>query len=83
MARVKFRIRRIPQARISEGRLYAPGSFQIQRRVAWLFWREIAICRDRDEADLRLSCAVREQRLARLKPLLVAKFDAEGMELRR
>ncbi|MBO1852097.1 hypothetical protein ABEG10_00965 [Burkholderia cenocepacia] len=83
MARVKFRIRRIPQARTFNGQLYAPGSFQVQRRVGWLFWREIAICRDRGEADLRLNGAVREQRLARLKPLLVAVFDAEGMELRR
>jgi hypothetical protein len=82
MARAMFRIRCIPQPRIVGGQRCI-GAFQIQRRVARLFWREIAITAKRDEADLLLSQAARERRVARLRPLLIAKYDAHGKALPR
>lgn len=78
--RTMFRIRRLAQDRVVNGqRITAP--FQVQRRVAWLFWREIAVCRDRETASLMLHSAARARRLASLKPLLVARYDANGREL--
>lgn len=80
MARALFRIRRLAQDRTVHGQFIA-APFQVQRRVAWLFWREIAVCRDRETADLELHTAVRTHRLATLKPLPVAQFDANGREI--
>ncbi|PRD84980.1 hypothetical protein C6P76_18095 [Burkholderia multivorans] len=78
--RAMFRIRRLAQDRVVDGRRIA-APFQVQRRVAWLFWREVAVCRDHETASLMLHSAARARRLASLKPLLVARYDANGREL--
>ncbi|WP_425128867.1 hypothetical protein [Burkholderia pseudomallei] len=75
-----FRIRRLAQDRVVDGRRIA-APFQVQRRVAWLFWREIALCFDLDTASWMLQAAVRARRLASLKPRLIAHYGADGQEL--
>ncbi|KWC22788.1 hypothetical protein WL48_18770 [Burkholderia ubonensis] len=57
------------------------GAYQVQRRVAWLFWREVALCGCRKEADGVLRGAALERKAARIKPRLVAEFDERGVEL--
>ncbi|KVC82473.1 hypothetical protein [Burkholderia ubonensis] len=81
MARPAFRIRCIQDARAFEGRMYMPGFLLVQRRVAWLFWLDIAACYDRAEAEQRMRNEIGRLRRARLKPRLVAEFDDKGMEL--
>lgn len=82
MARAIFRVRCIPQTRIVNARPHT-GTYQVQRRVAWLFWREVAITATREEADVLLHRAVCDRWAARLKPRLIAEFDAHGVELLR
>ncbi|KVP62194.1 hypothetical protein [Burkholderia ubonensis] len=82
MARAIFRIRCIPKTRIVNARPRI-GTYQVQRRVAWLFWREVAIAANREEADLLLDRVVRERRVAGLRPKVIAEFDAHGAELLR
>ncbi|MBU9261729.1 hypothetical protein [Burkholderia multivorans] len=78
--RATYRIRRLPQDRVIDGR-HVAAPFQVQRRIAGLFWREIALCSDLDTASWMLQAAVRARRLASLKPRLIAHYGADGQEL--
>lgn len=81
MARPMYRIRQIAQSRVRNGALFHPGAHQVQRRVAVLFWREIAYCSDRFDAEAAIQRDVFARRAARIKPRVLWLFDRDGQAL--
>ncbi|AIO66875.1 hypothetical protein [Burkholderia oklahomensis] len=81
MGRPMYRIRRIAQPRVRGVKLFFAGVFQVQRRVAILFWSEIAHCSDRTGAEAAIRRDVLARRRARIKPRVLGLFDRGGQEL--
>lgn len=81
MTRPMYRIRQIAQSRVRGGTLFHPGAFQVQRRVAVLFWCEIAYCSDRIGAEAAIRAAVIARRRARIQPRVLGLFDRDGQAL--
>ncbi|NRE46949.1 hypothetical protein [Burkholderia pseudomallei] len=81
MGRPMYRIRQLAQSRVLNGKLYFAGGHQAQRRVAVLFWREIAYCSDRFDAEAAIRADVLARRRARIKPRVLGLFDRGGQEL--
>ncbi|CAJ3419289.1 putative bacteriophage protein [Burkholderia pseudomallei] len=80
MARPMYRIRQIAQPRVRGGTLFFAGAFQVQRRIAILFWREITYCSDRVGAEAAIRADVIARRRARIKPRVLGLFDRDGQE---
>ncbi|MCW0030069.1 hypothetical protein [Burkholderia pseudomallei] len=81
MARPMYRIRQIAQSRVHNATLFHPGAHQVQRRVAVLFWREIAYCSKRFDAEAAIRADVLARRRARIKPRVLGLFDRVGQAL--
>ncbi|AOJ11665.1 hypothetical protein WS62_24105 [Burkholderia sp. ABCPW 14] len=81
MARPMYRIRQFARSRVYLGQLYQPGAYQVQRRVAVLFWCEIAYCSRRSEAEAAIRGDVLARRVARIKPRVRGVFGRDGQEL--
>ncbi|MCA8198896.1 hypothetical protein [Burkholderia vietnamiensis] len=78
--RPPYRIRLIPTARKTDRPSRGLAWLCVERRVAFVFWREIGACSygDMCGAEMAISSDVIQRRAKRLRPAVVARADAAG-----
>lgn len=77
--RPNYRIRVIPRKRHDERP--GPARISIERRFAFLFWRNVVDVNYIDDARLRIRSLALRDRIARVKPKTIAIFDSAGNEI--
>lgn len=78
--RPPYRIRLIPAARKTDRPSLGLAWLRVERRVAFVFWREIGACSHGDMygAEMAISSDVIRRRAKRLRPAVIARADAAG-----
>jgi hypothetical protein len=78
-----YRIRLMPVRRKTDDPPLGPVWFSVERRVAFVLWREIGACRfgDLNTAELFIREDIVRRRANRFRPTVVARADEAGKVL--